>query len=297
MLKMELPEERSQKLIRKYIHVVAVVSAYWVISISMVFVNKHLLSSPQVQVFPLSFIFVGMISFNNFCLKYVGVPFYYVGRSLTTVFNVVLTYFLLQQKTSMKAVTCCAVIIIGFLLGVDQEGVAGSLSVVGVVYGVLASLFVSLYSIFTKKVLPVVDGNVWLLTFYNNLIAAFLFLPLMYCTGEIPIIVGYKHLTNHVFWGLMMMGGACGLAVAYITVLQIKVTSPLTHNISGTAKSCAQTLLAVTWFHEVKPALWWMSNVIVLLGSAGYTRVKQQEMMQAHQEATVSKREEDKIIT
>ena len=30
-----------------------------------------------------------MITFNNMCLKYVGVAFYYVGRSLTTVFNVV----------------------------------------------------------------------------------------------------------------------------------------------------------------------------------------------------------------
>ena len=30
-----------------------------------------------------------MISMNNLCLQYVGVPFYYIGRSLTTVFNVV----------------------------------------------------------------------------------------------------------------------------------------------------------------------------------------------------------------
>lgn len=38
---------------------------------------------------PLSVIFVGMISFNNLSLKYLGVAFYTVGRSLTTVFNVV----------------------------------------------------------------------------------------------------------------------------------------------------------------------------------------------------------------
>lgn len=36
-----------------------------------------------------------MITMNNLCLKYVGVAFYYVGRSLTTVFNVVMTYTLL----------------------------------------------------------------------------------------------------------------------------------------------------------------------------------------------------------
>ena len=41
------------------------------------------------QVLPLSVIFVCMITFNNLTLKYLGVAFYNVGRSLTTVFNVV----------------------------------------------------------------------------------------------------------------------------------------------------------------------------------------------------------------
>lgn len=36
-----------------------------------------------------------MITFNNLCLKYVGVAFYYIGRSLTTVFNVLMTWILL----------------------------------------------------------------------------------------------------------------------------------------------------------------------------------------------------------
>ena len=69
---------------------------------------------------PLSVIFVGMITFNNLCLRHVGVSFYYIGRSLTTVFNVLLTYFILGQKTSLAAVSCCAVILAGFYLGVDQ---------------------------------------------------------------------------------------------------------------------------------------------------------------------------------
>ena len=38
---------------------------------------------------PLSIVFVGMVVFNNLTLKYLGIAFYNVGRSLTTVFNVV----------------------------------------------------------------------------------------------------------------------------------------------------------------------------------------------------------------
>lgn len=41
--------------------------------------------------------FVCMITFNNLCLKYVGVSFYYVGRSLSTVFNVIFSYLILGK--------------------------------------------------------------------------------------------------------------------------------------------------------------------------------------------------------
>ena len=79
------------------------------------------------KVLPLSVVFVAMITFNNLCLKYVGVSFYYIGRSLTTVFNVAFTYLILGQKTSVRAISCCFIIILGFWLGVDQESNSGEI--------------------------------------------------------------------------------------------------------------------------------------------------------------------------
>ena len=69
------------------------------------------------KVLPLSIVFVAMISFNNLCLKNVGVAFYFIGRSLTTVFNVILTYIMLSRTTSPKAIACCLAIVLGFILG------------------------------------------------------------------------------------------------------------------------------------------------------------------------------------
>lgn len=61
------------------------------------------------QILPLSILFTAMISFNNLCLKFVGVSFYYVGRSLTTVFNVILTYLVLgENKTVRRGFCVCA---------------------------------------------------------------------------------------------------------------------------------------------------------------------------------------------
>lgn len=231
-----------------------------------------------INVLPLSILFMSMISFNNLCLKNVGVSFYYIGRSLTTVFNVLFSYFLLAQKTSFSACVCCGIIVMGFWLGVDQEDLAGSFSISGTVYGVIASASLALYSIHTKKVLPCVNNEIWLLSYYNNVYSSIILLFVSGLFGELKTVQDYADLNTAYFWLFLPIGGLCGFAIGYVTTLQIKITSPLTHNISGTAKACAQTVIASYWYNEVKPFLWWVSNWVVLFGSAAYTFVKQREM-------------------
>lgn len=70
-----------------------------------------------------------------------------------------------------------------------------------------------------------------------------------------------------------------------------QVTSPLTHNVSGTAKASAQTVLAVSYYQEFKSLTWWISNAVVLLGSLGYTKAKQMEMVE-----TFSKQQKEKRV-
>merc|ERR1712125_34522 len=155
-------------------------------------------------------VFVGMITFNNLCLKFVEVSFYNVARSLTIVFNVFFSRVLLGIPTSFKTILCLGVVIIGFLIGSHGEL---NFSVLGTCAGVMSSLFVSLNSIFTKKVLPVVDDNHWKLTFYNNVNATFLFLPLVYYyEGEI-IGNGSEVLTSPAFWCAMMLAGFFGFSI------------------------------------------------------------------------------------
>lgn len=179
------------------------------------------------------------------------------------------------EKTSFKCIICCAIIISGFWLGIDQEQVAGTLSILGTFFGITGSLLLALYTIRMKQTLPYVDQDVFLLSYCNNLYSIVLFIPLMLINGEHIAIFNYGKLWQPFFWCAMTTGGLCGFAIGYFTALQIKVTSPLTHNISGTAKACAQTILATYWFNETKSFLWWVSNVIVLGASAYYARLRQ----------------------
>lgn len=228
-------------------------------------------------VFPLSILYIGMLLLNNFCLKYVGVAFYFVSRSLTTVFNVVFTYFLINEPVSGGAFACCGFIVLGFMLGIDQESVIGSLSVIGVAFGVASSLFTSLFTIYTKKILAKLDKNIWVLVLYNNMNAILLCTPLLIVHGDVQVLISEK-LINPSFWFVLSVSGLMAFFISIVTNASIKYTSPLTHNISGTAKACFQTVIAVIYKSDHKSFLWWLSNITILVASAMYSRIKQKEM-------------------
>lgn len=102
--------------------------------------------------------------------------------------------------------------------------ISGTLSVSVTIYGVLASLFVSLYAIYIMCVLPEENHSVWLLTLYNNINAIILFVPMMVVFGELPIIYNYTELFSLNFWIPMSLAGLFGFAIGYVTGLQVKVT-------------------------------------------------------------------------
>lgn len=242
------------------------------------------------EVLPLSVVFVAMITFNNLCLRSVGVAFYTVARSLVTIFSIIFTYLILGQKTSVPALITCTVIISGFCLGVNQEGEVGSLSVIGTIYGVVASGLVALNAIYIKKILPVVDKDIWKLAFYNNVNACVIFTPLIIIFGEVKEILAFDQIFSMSFWSFMVLSGFMGFIMGYVVGLEVKVTTPVTHNVSGVAKACLQTVIAVIFYGQVKTGLWWLSNILVLAGTGAYSAVKSWEMKIAHERA-----EEEKI--
>ncbi|KAL5112707.1 GDP-fucose transporter [Taenia crassiceps] len=228
-----------------------------------------------------------MVVFNNLCLKYLDVAFYFAARSLTTVFNVVLTYLILRKKTCCKAIACCGVIIAGYIISVLQESGLETLSLLGLFYGLSASFSVSLFSILTSKNLSHVGGSVWRLTFYNNLNTSVLFIVGIIVTGELAELQYLPHPFSYIglfFWSMMLISGIFGFAISYVTTWQIQVTSPLTHNISGTAKAAVQTIIATLVSLDFKSALWWLGNFMVVAGSVAYACVRHKLALKEHLE-------------
>ena len=122
------------------------------------------------------------------------------------------------------------------------------------------------------------NDDLWKLNFYNNLYASIVIVPLVYVLNEPERIKQFDGLYSIDFWFKMSITGFLGFFVGYATSLQIQLTSPLTHNISGTTKSCLQTVLGVFYFNETKTFLWWLSNLLTLTGAFFYSVVRNSEM-------------------
>ena len=149
------------------------------------------------------------------------VSFYNVARSLTIVFNVIFSYVMLHERTSQKVMLCLGLVVLGFYLGTEGEV---NFSLLGTLFGVTASCFVSLNSIFTKRVSPLVDHDKWRLSAYNNINASMLFIPLIIMQGEVEIIlVNWDVLMSPYFWFLMTVGGVFGFMIGIMSILQIQV--------------------------------------------------------------------------
>ncbi|OZJ06176.1 hypothetical protein BZG36_01026 [Bifiguratus adelaidae] len=228
------------------------------------------------RVAPLTFMYVMMLALNNLCLQYVEVTFYQVARSLSIVFNIIFTYTILGQTTSMTAMFACLIVFLGFVIGSYGEI---NFSWPGMFAGVGSSAFVALYGIYVKKTLGAVDNNQWRLLHYNTTLSILLLAPLVLFSGELSEIrENVYFLGEFGFWFLMVVTAISGFAVNIAMFLQIKFTSALTNTISGTAKACVQTILAAMIFRNPISGMNGLGIVLALIGSGYYSFVRYREM-------------------
>ncbi|ESN91861.1 hypothetical protein HELRODRAFT_182038 [Helobdella robusta] len=96
-------------------------------------------------VFKMAGFFVGMLAFNNLCSETCwGLFLSAVARSMTIIFVVIFSLIILKRHISYTIIFCCLMVAIGFILGIDQEGLGRGVSAYGVFFGVTSSIFIAL---------------------------------------------------------------------------------------------------------------------------------------------------------
>jgi len=227
---------------------------------------------------PLSVVFVGMIASNNVTLMHIPVSFYNVAKALSVVFNVVLGYYVLGSVVSRSVLATLAVVVAGFLVGTTGEL---QLTMTGVVFGIISSVMSPLNSIMTKKILPVVNQDKWILALNNNINASLLFIPLLFVFGEIPVLAQHMDtLLSPQYWLVMLASGFLGFAIGIVVVMVVKATSPLTFCLVGVLKNSVQTVLGVYIYGTPMSPGAVLGVALVLTGSLLYTYVRTKESAQ-----------------
>lgn len=234
----------------------------------------HYKLSIALKVLPVSLAYLLMIGLNNKCLAFLSVSSYQIVRSLSILFNIIQTYFILKKKTSLRCCLACFGVVFGFMLGINGDV---NLSVKGAIIGVISSFFASLYSIVVKKVMGLLEDNEYLLLEYNTPIAIIILTPILYYKNEFSIFTKKLPLR---FWAIQVSAGIVGFIINISIFLNIKYTTPLTHNLCGTAKSCIQTMLAFVVFpgSEKMTIKKFCGTVLVIGFSAYYAFVRKREM-------------------
>ena len=126
-------------------------------------------------------------SFSNYTLKYVDASFYPVARGLVLPFTVFTSFIVLHSRPSIRILTTCGVVTLGFFIGVFLDGTP--ISLVGVFFGVASSAITASHSVVIKQSLNVVNGSALALSWYTNLLSAVVLLPLLILVGEGPDVV------------------------------------------------------------------------------------------------------------
>ncbi|KAK3104933.1 hypothetical protein FSP39_013449, partial [Pinctada imbricata] len=235
-------------------------------------IDLHVLLHADVLKLSLSFIL--SLTFNNLMLKHIDVAFYQVARSFTLIFTVILSSMMLKKPVTYRGMLACLLVICGFFIGIDQENGSGTLKVWGIVYGILASLSAAVCGIYFKQAEMACDRESLKQAYYNNINSCVMFMPLVFSTGQLHQVLASDNSTTVIFWIFLTISGFLSLTIGWVSALQIKFTSPVTHHISINAKSVMQTLIAVIFNNEPKTLMWWFGNLLVVTGLGLYAYSK-----------------------
>lgn len=245
------------------------------------------------SVIPMCVTFVAMLSFANICLKQVYVSTYQTARSLTLLFNLLLSKLVLSAHISRLSWCACFAVIFGFVVGSCDRS---TLSTAGVITGSCSSFFQALYSVLVKRSLHLVDDNTNVLLFYTLLVSTVLFIPAIFLAGEFNVwedIVN-GHLLRQLF--PILCSGLLGITLTFATYYCIKATSPVTFSVLGYGKACVQSLMGIVFLGE-KVTVQSISGILLTLaGSFWYSLIKIGESKQAASESVPDPRELKRVI-
>ncbi|KAF7308748.1 TPT domain-containing protein [Mycena kentingensis (nom. inval.)] len=230
--------------------------------------------------------------FNTLCLKGVDAAFFQVARGMLLPFTIVVSAINLGTRPSKQTLLAAGIVTLGFLMSSapafyhhltipvsPQRARISSESALGLFYGLVSSLLLSVHAVLKKSALGHVQQSVVTLSYCGNLFSTITLIPCIVLHGELAVLKGML-MNPETVWRPFIVGvlvtGVFGFLLNISHSLSIKVTSPITHMFSSAAKGVIQTLLGMWIFGDILTQTRAYSILTITAGTVYYTYVQSQ---------------------
>jgi len=224
--------------------------------------------------------FTGMLATGNLCLMFVQVSFYQAAKSQHILFSLLLSALVYGSSSGIDIMGSCAGVTVGFVINAMAEiDILRSLDndmaslMQGVSAGLISSFFVALYPLLLKRSMVSLDN--WQISIHVNLMSLLWFTPLIYY--EITQgMLDNKYLYSKEFWAFNFATATVGFVLNIASMLQVRVTSPLTHMVVGAFKGAVTTCLGVVLYGNKMNITSTIGVAILISSSFAYSYLKYQ---------------------
>lgn len=184
----------------------------------------------------------------------------------------VFTRCFLKEPTPPPVIMACALISIGYMTSISADQLTSALRVKNIVYSTIAGVAVALSIIYVKLALPDKKHSVVVALLINNAIYSVLFFLIMIFVGELEPFLNSS--SNFNAMAEVLISGALGFSIAYLTRLQVQITSPVTYQIVSAVRLILQVMIGVFAFKEPLTQAKIIGTCLVFAGSLLYGAFK-----------------------
>ncbi|KAL5961872.1 GDP-fucose transporter 1, partial [Taenia solium] len=223
----------------------------------------------------LSLAFSLMIICNNLCLYYMDMPMYFVARSLAVPISLTFTYRSRSVNNCVGVLLGALLVIVGYIVTLIEENLTNLLIAEGIVFGVLASLFVVIYYQEASRLASGNNYDVHLKQVYvNNVVCSLITLIAIAFTetSELMFLPYSLYLETILFWSLIALSCITSSFVGTVVLREATTLSTGRRELIGLLRSLLQTILAVIIFRVYTTGFWWVGVLLTAVGSAIYWR-------------------------
>ncbi|WVQ63630.1 uncharacterized protein L199_001783 [Kwoniella botswanensis] len=245
------------------------------------------------RLWPYLFMRTVAVGMKVWCLNLVPASFYQVSRGLLLPVTVFLSYIFLGSKISSSILKSILVICAGFVVGsIAKYGgtsslesysnvtqVASALLDLGFILGIASTFTTAAETIVVKVHAPKL--SILRAVYTTSLVGFITFASLSFFSGgfaELSTLLSRTQSNSTTIFSSIGISSVAYYLVSIAAVLQITVTTPVTHTISTAVRGVLQSLLAVVLLPNEQLSTWQVISIsFILLGSIRYTWIKEKE--------------------